>query len=86
MRHRRRSRFAPTSLFVVAVTLAISVSVLAMQSAVGRSASQTDVSIHKIKHIIMIMQENRSFDTYFGTYPGADGILEALEELSHIKY
>jgi phospholipase C len=30
--------------------------------------------IHKIKHIIMIMQENRSFDSYFGTYPGADGI------------
>ena len=22
----------------------------------------------------MIMQENRSFDSYFGTYPGADGI------------
>ncbi len=30
--------------------------------------------IHKIKHVIMIMQENRSFDSYFGTYPGADGI------------
>jgi phospholipase C len=28
----------------------------------------------KIKHIIIIMQENRSFDQYFGTYPGADGI------------
>src|SRR5512142_3219471 len=28
----------------------------------------------KIKHIIIIMQENRSFDEYFGTYPGADGI------------
>ena len=30
--------------------------------------------IHKIKHIVIIMQENRSFDNYFGTYPGADGI------------
>jgi phospholipase C len=30
--------------------------------------------IHKIKHIIVIQQENRSFDSYFGTYPGADGI------------
>ena len=28
----------------------------------------------KIRHIIIIMQENRSFDTYFGTYPGADGL------------
>ncbi len=30
--------------------------------------------IHQIKHIVVIMQENRSFDSYFGTYPGADGI------------
>jgi len=30
--------------------------------------------IRKIKHIVMIMQENRSFDSYFGIYPGADGI------------
>jgi phospholipase C len=30
--------------------------------------------IHKIKHIVVIMQENRSFDSYFGTFPGADGI------------
>jgi phospholipase C len=28
----------------------------------------------KIKHIIVIMQENRSFDHYFGTFPGVDGI------------
>jgi phospholipase C len=30
--------------------------------------------IHKIKHVVVIEQENRSFDSYFGTYPGADGI------------
>ena len=30
--------------------------------------------IHKIRHVIIIMQENRSFDSYFGTFPGADGI------------
>ncbi|HEY5695173.1 MAG TPA: alkaline phosphatase family protein [Gaiellaceae bacterium] len=30
--------------------------------------------IHKIRHIVIITQENRSFDSYFGTYPGADGI------------
>jgi phospholipase C len=27
-----------------------------------------------IKHVIVIMQENRSFDHYFGTFPGAEGI------------
>jgi len=26
-----------------------------------------------IKHFIFLMQENHSFDNYFGTYPGADG-------------
>jgi phospholipase C len=30
--------------------------------------------IHKIRHVIVIMQENRSFDSYFGTFPGADGL------------
>ena len=30
--------------------------------------------IHKIRHVVIIMQENRSFDSYFGTFPGADGI------------
>ncbi|GAC1489451.1 MAG: alkaline phosphatase family protein [Solirubrobacteraceae bacterium] len=39
--------------------------------AVGRTAA---AGIHKIKHVVVIMQENRSFDSYFGTYPGADGI------------
>ena len=38
----------------------------------GTTAS--GVGIHKIKHVIMIVQENRSFDSYFGTFPGADGI------------
>ena len=37
-------------------------------------AAQSAGTIHKIRHVIIIMQENRSFDSYFGTYPGADGI------------
>src|SRR5262249_57158277 len=28
----------------------------------------------KIHHVVIIVQENRSFDHYFGTFPGADGI------------
>jgi phospholipase C len=27
-----------------------------------------------IRHFISLMQQNRSFDHYFGTYPGADGV------------
>jgi phospholipase C len=30
--------------------------------------------LNPIHHIVVIMQENRSFDSYFGTYPGAYGI------------
>jgi len=29
--------------------------------------------LDKIKYLVFVMQENRSFDSYFGTYPGADG-------------
>ena len=37
-------------------------------------AGDAHTGIHKIKHVVVIMQENRSFDSYFGTYPGANGI------------
>jgi phospholipase C len=30
--------------------------------------------IHKIQHVIVLMMENRSFDEFFGHYPGADGL------------
>jgi phospholipase C len=39
---------------------------------VPRYASRA--GIHRIRHAVIIMQENRSFDNYFGTFPGADGI------------
>jgi phospholipase C len=42
---------------------------------VSRPAPSASPSgIHKIRHVIIVMQENRSFDEFFGTYPGADGI------------
>ena len=59
---------------------AILASLLAVAAAAGSVALTSGASkpapsgIHKIRHVIVIMQENRSFDEYFGTYPGADGI------------
>jgi phospholipase C len=40
------------------------------------SAPQTPTppGLETIDHLIFIVQENRSFDHYFGTFPGADGI------------
>ena len=40
----------------------------------GEAQAGSREGIHKIRHVVIIMQENRSFDSYFGTYPGADGI------------
>ncbi|HEX6818143.1 MAG TPA: alkaline phosphatase family protein, partial [Ktedonobacterales bacterium] len=40
----------------------------------GRPTATPEDGIGKIKHVIIIMQENRSFDQYFGTYPDADGL------------
>ena len=34
-------------------------------------------SANKIKHIVFIVKENRSFDNYFGTFPGANGAITA---------
>jgi phospholipase C len=41
---------------------------------VGSAQAEAPEGIHKIQHVVMIMQENHSFDNYFGTYPGVDGI------------
>jgi phospholipase C len=38
------------------------------------SATASPTGIHKIQHVVIVMQENRSFDEYFGTYPGVDGL------------
>jgi len=74
MRHRRRSSRARTFLLVVGIVAALSGGVLAARSIASKSPARGSLGIHKIKHIIVIMQENRSFDSYFGTFPGADGI------------
>jgi phospholipase C len=39
-----------------------------MPSTIGRQASLQD-----IKHVVLLMQENRSFDHYYGTMPGVRG-------------
>ena len=44
------------------------------ESSASVSTSADETGIHKIRHVVVIMQENRSFDSYFGTFPGADGI------------
>jgi phospholipase C len=77
----RLVRVAIAGLFVAASVTACATGLPAQrnwsQVKVAKAAAHAYVvpaAIHKIKHVIIIMQENRSFDSYFGTFPGADGI------------
>jgi phospholipase C len=45
-------------------------------AAAGKNSSAPgDISV--IQHVIFVIKENRTFDTYFGTYPGANGATTA---------
>ena len=55
---------------IIAAAILITLGIVA---AAGQDANDGE-GIHKIRHVVIIMQENRSFDHYFGTFPGAEGI------------
>ena len=59
-----------------------------MASAFAQNAVEdnTDPDNNPIEHIVVILQENRSFDHYFGTYPGANGIPKDVCMPLHPKY
>jgi phospholipase C len=61
-------------LLVAGAVIAVAVSGVTPAQATDPSSSSSSGGLSKIKHVIVIMQENRSFDSYFGTYPGANGI------------
>ena len=77
---RRRTPFVRTAITLVAVTLPFAIGgALGVTSAAGTDQAgvpnpRVATGLDKIDHLIFIVQENRSFDHYFGTYPGADGI------------
>jgi phospholipase C len=45
-----------------------------LASCIRADADDQATGIQRIRHVVVIVQENRSFDSYFGTFPGADGI------------
>ena len=72
-----RPRWMAEASMAVALGVAIAVSVAARtnEEVTARVlVANPEAGIHKIRHVIMITQENRSFDSYFGTFPGADGL------------
>jgi phospholipase C len=48
----------------------------------GPAPAAARFGIQRIRHVVVITQENRSFDSYFGTYPGAVGIPRRGRHLS----
>ena len=70
LRGRARAAFLP--LLLVMSTAA---TLLVGDSPAGRlpRAEAGNVGSSTLEHLIFIVQENRSFDHYFGTFPGADG-------------
>jgi len=59
--------------FISAVAVCLSLTILSA-SARAAAPSATPESKTPIKHFLVVMQENHTFDNYFGMYPGADGI------------
>ena len=55
--------------------VALPASALAARSG-GPPVSLSDLRAH-VKHVFVVYQENRSFDSYFGTYPGAENLASA---------
>ena len=48
------------------------------QPAVAEPADFVSALKDNVDHIVVFMQENRSFDHYFGLYPGADGLPDCV--------
>lgn len=76
-----RARFA----VLARPTAAVSATVLSLALAAASAAASPSASpsasppaqhqaVTPVKHFIFLMQGGRSFDNYFGTYPGADGL------------
>ncbi len=72
-----RKSLLAVGLSALTIALVLAVSARSTDAGTQRKPTAAPAGIHKIKHVIVIMQENRSFDHYFGTYPGADGFPRA---------
>lgn len=60
---------------IFAVRLAL---MLALALTMGSWTATYANGTSKIQHLIFIIQENHSFDNYFGTYPGANGLPKGI--------
>ena len=71
MRYPGKLRVSPRTAFALLSSSAVFVGASIISD--SDAASLAEARQH-LKHVVIIMQENRSFDHYFGTFPGADGL------------
>ena len=51
------------------------------QLAASKLPQSQVAGLSKIEHIVFIVKENRSFDHYFGQFPGADGVTSGMTSI-----
>ena len=85
---RRRARRAFVAMFAATLTIGVAIVVVlpdhptelktepVPQIAKTADAATIKLARSKIKHIVFLVKENRTFDTLFGTFPGANGATE----------
>ena len=55
---------------------AIAAVVLVLGCGPGTGGPDADAALTPIKHVVVVVKENHTFDNYFGSFPGADGIAQ----------
>src|ERR1700732_83666 len=79
-------KLVPAALQGVATTI-LSLGIFLAISSVGRAEDHERKplrNLHDIKHIIVIYQENWSFDSLYGQFPGADGYANSFDTLPQV--
>ena len=69
----RQAQRIRTFLLVIAVMLLLSIQGGYYVPQLFASSPHKHIAASPIKHIVIMMKENRSFDSMFGTFPGANG-------------
>lgn len=68
-----RRNFLKKSAAVLGAATAASLLPASIQRALAIPASSTTGTIADVEHVVILMQENRSFEQYLGTLPGVRG-------------
>jgi len=69
----------PLHFTATAVARATTVITLGLAAGHALATDGTDVLRHNVKNVVVIYAENRSFDSLFGHFPGADGLSTVLD-------